>query len=410
LDNVEIYELLFDEQVSSDHARKILTAVQKLAEIAQGESLINDAASVNIEVNKKTELEINSDGSHRSTRLIEMSEEQSKDPEYLLQAHGYSIDSWELVSARNNIWNVYSKQDGIQVLYSSKITVKPKQTTFDPQWVADVLKNLELDSPKIKLKSTYNMNDKTLETNLADVHINKLCHIDETRNEYSMDEGIHRLWCVVEDIITKTKHYQIKKILFPFGQDMCNIDNIFNTTTKGTPQDVNVKYDVMYKALLENIIKIIHRLTDIAPVEVIYVGGNHDKLTSYTMTEAMYWHFLNNDNVEVDAVFNNRKYRLIGNTLLGFAHGADEKTNIIYCMQNDVPELWAKAKYREYHLSHYHKEMRIDEKNGIIIRYISSISGNDAWTHNRGFVGSQRKAQAFVWGDVGLEAIINSYV
>jgi RNase P protein component len=33
---------------------------------------------------------------------------------------------WELISARNNIWNVYSKQDGVQTLYSSKIVVKPK--------------------------------------------------------------------------------------------------------------------------------------------------------------------------------------------------------------------------------------------------------------------------------------------
>ena len=192
--------------------------------------------------------------------------------------------------------------------------------------------------------------------------------VDETRNEYSTDIGIERLWMVIEDIINRTKHLKIKKIIFPFGQDIANIDNIFNTTTKGTPQDTDIKYDVLYKLLLKNIIKIIYRLLEIAPVEVIYVGGNHDKITSYTMTEAIYWHFLNNDNVEVDSVFNNRKYRLIGKTLLGLAHGSDEKKNIIYCMQNDVPELWGKAKYREFHLSHFHREMLVDEKNGIIMR------------------------------------------
>ena len=186
---------------------------------------------------------------------------------------------------------------------------------------------------------------------------------------------------------------------------------MFNTTTKGTPQDTDIKYDALYKLLLKNIIFIIERLTKIAPVEIIYVGGNHDKLTSFTMAEAMYWHFLNNDNVEVDSVFNNRKYRLIGNVLLGFAHGDDEKKNIIYCMQNDVPELWGKAKYREFHLSHFHKEVMVDEKNGIIMRWISSISGTDAWTYNGGYIGSQKKAQSFVWDDEkGLEIIINSYI
>ena len=167
----------------------------------------------------------------------------------------------------------------------------------------------------------------------------------------------------------------------------------------------------MYKLLLKNIIQIVYKLTDIAPVHVIYVGGNHDKITSFTMTEAMYWHFLNNDNVEVDSVFNNRKYIMIGKNLLGFAHGADEKKNIIYCMQNDVPELWGKAKYREFHLSHFHKEKMTDEQNEIIFRWISAICGTDSWTYNSGYVGAQKKAQSFIWDDdKGLEMIVNSYV
>ena len=36
----------------------------------------------------------------------------------------------ELVSARNNITNSYSKQDGVQTLYSSKIIVKPRSEYY----------------------------------------------------------------------------------------------------------------------------------------------------------------------------------------------------------------------------------------------------------------------------------------
>ena len=360
--------------------------------------------------NYKETVEINKDGTQSSDKLIIMNQEEAKDVNFLLEKHGFSNLVWELVSCRNNIWNVANKQDGILTLYSSKIVVKPRITKFNPKWVKEVLENLDLDSPVIDTKP-YNITGKTLEINLADVHIDKLCNIDETRNEYSTEIGIQRLWQVINDIIEKVKYYNIKKILIPFGQDISNIDNMFNTTTKGTSQDTDVKYDVLYKILLKNIIQIIHKLSEIAPVDIIYVGGNHDKLTSFTMTEAMYWHFLNNDNVEVDSIFNNRKYRLIGGNLLGFAHGADEKRNIIYCMQNDVPELWGKSKYREFHLSHFHKEKMIDEQNGIIFRWISAICGNDAWTYNNGYVGSQKKAQAFIWDDEkGLECIINSYV
>ena len=52
-----------------------------------------------------------------------------------------------------------------------------------------------------------------------------------------------------------------------------------------------------------------------------------------------------------------------------------------------------------------------DEQNGIIFRWISAISGTDAWTYNSGYIGSQKKAQSFIWDDdKGLEIIINSYV
>jgi len=362
--------------------------------------------------NYKESVEIKQDNSQVSDKVIPLSDEELKDVNFILKSHNYDPEVWELISAKHSIWNVNTKVDGVKKLFSSKISVKPYVKSFDTNWIKSALEELDLDSPVIEQKP-YHIKGKTLEINLADVHINKLCCIDETRNEYSTEIGIQRLWQVINDIIEKVKFYNIKKIIFPFGNDFANIDNIFNSTTKQTPQDTDtdVKYDVMYKLLLKNIIKIIHKLTDIAPVLVIYVGGNHDKITSYTMTEAMYWHFLNNDNVEVDSVFNNRKYIMIGKNLLGFSHGADERKNIVYCMQNDVPELWGKAKYREFHLSHFHKEKMVDEQNGIIFRWISSICGTDSWTYNSGYVGAQNKAQSFLWDDDnGLEMIINSYV
>lgn len=406
--------MLYGDNVSADHARKtykiLKDSIEKNKQFENNSSLQNELDNDLLQANYKSKIDLNKDGSQTSDKLILMSEDDAKDVDFLLKAHGYDKNTWEIISARNNIWNVYSKQDGIKTLYSSKIVIKPRIIKFDINWVKEVLSEMDFQSPIVK-NTYYDTTGKTLEINLADVHIDKLCNIDETRNEYSTEIGIKRLWQVIEDITNKTKHYKIKKIIFPFGQDICNIDNMFNTTSKGTPQDTDIKYDVMYKTLLKNIIKIIYKLKDIAPVEIIYVGGNHDKMTSFTMTEAMYWHFINDETVDVDTVFNNRKYRMIGNTLLGLAHGADEKKNIVYCMQNDVPELWGKSKFREYHLSHFHKEMAIDEKNGIIMRWISAICGNDAWTYNSGYVGGQKKAQSFVWDDkYGLEAIVNSYI
>src|SRR5690625_3636558 len=83
------------------------------------------------DLNYKSTVEINADGSHKSDKLLRMSAEDSKDPEFLLKAHGYDPAEWELMNAKNNIWNVYSKQDGISTLYSSRITAKPLVQGFD---------------------------------------------------------------------------------------------------------------------------------------------------------------------------------------------------------------------------------------------------------------------------------------
>ena len=73
----------------------------------------------------KEQTDVNKDGSYTSDKLIEINEEDLKDPEFLLNAHGFDSMKWELVSARNSIWNQGSKS-GVKNLYSSKINVKPR--------------------------------------------------------------------------------------------------------------------------------------------------------------------------------------------------------------------------------------------------------------------------------------------
>lgn len=358
----------------------------------------------------KCSVEYKSDGTLVYDKIIEVCENEDMTPEFMLKAHGLDPCKWDIISYRNNYWHSQIRGGKRLVMYQSKITVRPKVMTFSPDWVKEAIKELGLPSPLIK-RRVYKSSGKTLEVNIADAHINKLSCIDETGEEYSLDIGIKNLFKIVETAIQRTEYYDIKKIIFPFGQDIANIDNLFNTTTKGTPQDVDKKFHVMYKQLLKAVIQIVHGLSEIAPVEVIYVGGNHDRFVSFTMAEAMYWHFINNDNVEVDSVFNRRKYRLVGKSLIGFGHGEEERKRIYYCMQNDVPHLWGQAIYREFHLSHLHHEKLIDEENGTIFRWLSSPSTKDAHLYNSGYVGAQRKAQCFIWDDdYGLEAIYNCYV
>ena len=72
--------------------------------------------------------EIKSDGTQTNLIKLRMTEEQSKNPDYVLQAHGYDPENWELVQATNNIWEQNNQVDGLIQLYQSKIVVKPRAT------------------------------------------------------------------------------------------------------------------------------------------------------------------------------------------------------------------------------------------------------------------------------------------
>ena len=121
---------------------------------------------------KSTE-EICQDGTHKSDKLLRMDSNQSKDPGFLLEAHGFNADEWELLSAKNNIWNTYSKQDGINTLYSSKIVAKPKIKSFDLSWYKEQFKEIEPINPfEMNCVDLHMPNsNKVVEINLADLHI-----------------------------------------------------------------------------------------------------------------------------------------------------------------------------------------------------------------------------------------------
>lgn len=361
--------------------------------------------------NYKSTIELNKDGSQTSDKLLLMSEEECKDVSYLLKSHGYDVITWELVSARNNIWNVYSKQDGIQTLYSSKIVVKPRIDSISLDEIRQHFKQFSKEYKKPTIKEhTYKNTGKLLEIPIMDLHLGKLGWAEEVGINYDHKIAEDIFMQVVSDFINRTKYYEFDKILFPIGQDFFNFDSLDGSTTKGTRQDNDLRWQKLYLKGVEILVKAVDLLSEIAPVEVFYVAGNHDKMTSYYATNYLYAWYHNDKNVIVDVNPKARKYVEYGNCLIGYSHGSEERKNIYGIMQVEAREAWGRTLYHEWHLGHLHSEHTTEEK-GIIVRNISSITGSDAWHCESGYVGAIRKAQAFVWDkEYGLTDIINSII
>ena len=102
---------MFNLDCSPDTLRKKSYGYRECVENEEMEKATLDEG-----INYKESMEITPSGEYRSDKLIRMNAEQDKDVDCLLEAHGLDIEKWELVSARNNNWNAYSKKDGEQQL------------------------------------------------------------------------------------------------------------------------------------------------------------------------------------------------------------------------------------------------------------------------------------------------------
>ncbi|WP_036653825.1 hypothetical protein, partial [Paenibacillus pini] len=123
----------------------------------------------------KESMEIHRDGTQSSSKLVRMSIEESKDVNFLLKSHGYDTEAWELISAKSNVWNVYSKTDGISTLYSSKISVKPRKEELTFETIKKFFAEMSNDyTSPIHQPTRFSEDGKMLEVSIADLHLGKL--------------------------------------------------------------------------------------------------------------------------------------------------------------------------------------------------------------------------------------------
>lgn len=365
-----------------------------------------------LQPNYKETVEILADGSHKSDKLLRMTAEQSKDVDYLLAAHGYDRSAWELVSARSNIWNSYSKQDGIMTLYASKITVKPKEHTYTEQDAENFFLRLAQNYKSPVYNPTrYKPNGKLLELNIADLHVGKLAWSGDSGDTYNHEIARERFFHIINDIITRTQTYKFDRILFVWCNDFFHFDGPGKTTTAGTPQDASLQYEHMFELGSEMLVQGIDLLNQVAPVTTMYSASNHDRLVSFFATKYLVAWYRDNPHVRVDSRALARKAVRFGLSLVGFTHGHLEKKQMGSWLSVEYAKDWGETLYHEVHAAHVHSEKSVEESNGQITRFVSSPTGTDRWHHDSAFTGAIQKAQSFIWDrEYGLEDTKNTVI
>lgn len=339
----------------------------------------------------KNSVKINEDGSQLSDKLIMISDNDSKNPDFILNAHGYDPEYWVLVTAISNYWKGMRPKDaGLVTLMQSKVTVRPK--TDSDFTLSDVDKFFDKFEPKsISQFSTprqYSMGGLVLEICLMDTHVGN--------EALSFGELKRRIEELVGDIKRKSVGLSFEKIILVLGGDIFHFDTYMRTTTGGTLVTYGSDEYTMFDNGLLLMTWVINELSKISKVEVINLYGNHDKSSAYMLAKTLEAGFKDDNNITIDASHEMRKFRKIGSTSLAFIHGDMPKANIYDTFQKEARSLFGETLYSECHLGHVHHEVS-NEKGGVIYRWLPSITVPDQWHKDNGYTGAKQGTHCFLW-------------
>lgn len=353
---------------------------------------------------------------------LEYSEKNRGKFEEFCDEAGIDLDLWNVKLFKCGRWEMGIKTKDFNIkksdLWLVNLTLTPRTDLIALKDVAqEILTMLKAHSYKYpKLKYPKHKEPVLLILDVPDLHFDKLAWGKETGEDWDIKISSNVYFDVVQELLTKASIYEVDRIVMLVGNDFFNADNLLNTTTAGTPQSVDSRWKKSFIMGKKLMIKTIDLLQSVAPVDCIVIPGNHDKQKSWYLGDTLESWYHQCDNVQVDNTPKTRKYYRYGSNLIGFAHGKDEKPDRLpMIMATEAKELFSQTAHHEWHLGdkHHRKDIKFTpshEIDGILIRYLSSLSPADLWHYEKGYL-AKRAAQAFVYHrSKGCVCQFNSFI
>ena len=305
------------------------------------------------------------------------------------------IDKKDVVSVKH--WQSASGEFRFSIVTKEDITANETDIL---KTVSSFIENHSPHYPSIK--RNIKINNHLLVINPADIHIGKYANHLETGDGYNVEIACERVLEGLQGLIDKSKGFEVDRVLFCIGNDILHIDNVYNTTTAGTNQDVDGKWWEHFEIALALYVKCVEILREIAPVDVVHSMSNHDYQSGFHLAHALKSWFRLDSEVTFDISVAHRKYYQYGKNLIGLEHGDGAKmANLPLTMAQERPLLWSETTHRYWYLHHLHHKVKhkwLDAKDfiGVTVEYMRSPSGTDSWHSRKGYVGVPRAVEGFL--------------
>lgn len=335
------------------------------------------------DVQRGTEIVINRDGSQTITAKLEMTEEQAKDPDFVLRAHGFEPSEWEIISLKNNFWDMGIGGGEVVTNYQSKISVKP------------IIKALSIDA----VLSTFNREIKPVKVhNIAKGENSILVAL------FDMHFGITQLSDLESHLkqITSILQKGYKNIEIIIGGDVLHSDFLTKTQTASNTQldEVNTiraveEAESFFSSLLELSLKYGKR------VEVKAVSGNHDTDSQYMFVWGLSKKF---PQVSFENVLNNKRLAFQFDKIgVMVAHGNLALKRLPMLFANEYSDIWSSSTYRLIASGHFHTE-KLQDVDGVVMHQFGTVKPNDPYEVANGYTVGRKHLQLLEFGKERLLA------
>lgn len=231
-----------------------------------------------------------------------------------------------------------------------------------------------------------------------DLHYGKYASVLEVGDglEYNKEIAEKHLFDCLTRMIPNIVKHGVSKFIVPIGSDFFHVDNPKNTTTAGTPQDMDGTFVEMASEGNKIMIKFIDLLRMIGSVEVVLCAGNHDYTMSHQLLEVLQAWYRDQIDVVVHNQRKDRTYVKFGNSMLGFTHGDGAKAkDLPNLMMRDDRRTYALTNFHAIFHGHLHHEV-VKDYNGVKLYQMPSLSGSDRWHHKNGYEYSIRGLVGYI--------------
>lgn len=307
---------------------------------------------------------------------------EPKSAEEIIELLKIDTDRWKL----SQYWN---KQMGDHWRVSALISqVKnPEEKLFK-----ELLENWEPKTYKIPKSNIQKLNKK-----------DPVCGVISLQDIHFGKEGNDTIDKDFEDtimyLINKAAPVNyIERMYFVVGGDLINMDTFNGSTTSGTPLDNCMSateayvqaFDAMHWAI--NYIKAFCK-----ELVIVYVPGNHDRLSSYHLVHALS-KSIKSSEITWDVKYEERKVHVWHNNFNAFEHGDKRSKNNPLIYASEYPKQWGATTNRTLFKGHIHTDRKVEymtsnETAGFIEKTLPSLGKTDYYHYSNKYVGNRRSGK-----------------